>query len=272
MSDTGGVTSVERALRLMEALLDGPIGATGLAAVLGVSKATAFRLARTLEANGYVVQLEDTRYTLGPRCLMLAAWAFGHIDIRRELRWAEEELHAKTGETAMLSVQAGNDSVCIDSIPSNQSIVSVASVGEVWPAHTCSAGLAMLANDDKFRDLYLSHALAKATEHTITDPDALLPLLQDFRTRGYAVNHSYWRDGVSAVGAVVHEASGKPVAALSVMLPSFRLDESGESALGSLVADVATRASARLGYRGRAPSDLPQASRNAGADGVPSPR
>lgn len=255
VNDMGSVTSVERALRLMEALLDGPMGATGLASALGVSKATAFRLARTLEANGYVVQLEDTRYTLGPRCLMLGAWAFGHIDIRRELRWAEEELHEKTGETVLLSVQAGDESVCIDSIPSTRSIVSVASVGEVWPAHSCSAGLAMLAEDDKFRELYLSRKLEKATKHTVVDQQKLNKMLAEFRALGYSVNHSYWREGVSAVGAVVHDATGKPVAALSVMLPSFRLEQEGDvESLGELVSHVAVRASQRLGYRGRPPS------------------
>lgn len=249
VTEDGGVSSVERALRILEALLDGPIGATALAARIGVSKATAFRLARTLQANGYVVQLEDSRYTLGPRCLMLAAWAFGHIDIRRELRWAEEELHAKTGETILLSVQAGPESVCIDSIPSKQSVVSVASVGEVWPAHTCSSGLAFLADDDEFCNAYLKQAMKRATAHTVTDPDALRQMLTQFRQTGYSVNKSYWREGVCAVGAVVHDASGKGVAALSVMLPEFRLEETGVDTLGNLVTDVAARASSRLGYR-----------------------
>lgn len=251
MVEPAGVTSVERALRLMEALLDGPMGATGLAAMLGVSKATAFRLARTLEANGYVVQLDDSRYTLGPRCLMLAAWAFGHVDIRRELRWAIEELHEKTSETAMISVQAGNDSVCIDSIPSNQPVVSMAAVGEVWPAHTCSAGLAMLSQDEEFRELYLSQPLEKATSHTVVDADALRRMLQKFQKSGYSVNNSYWREGVSAVASVVNDATGKPVAALSIMLPTFRLKVHGVETLGALVRDVAARSSARLGYRGR---------------------
>lgn len=250
MAEDNGVTSVERALRLMEALLDGPEGATSLAAKLGISKATAFRLARTLQSVGYVVQGDDSRYSLGPRCLMFATWAFGHIDIRRELRWAEEELNSRTGETALLSVQAGRDSVCIDSIPSTQGIVSVASVGAVWPAHTCSSGLAFLAEDAQFREAYLQLPLTAETEYTIADPAALRTLLSEFKKLGYSVNRAYWRDGVFAVGAVVRDASSKPVAALSVMMPEFRLVESGVETLGDLVLDVAGRASARLGYRG----------------------
>lgn len=253
MSTTGGVAAVERALQLMEALLDGPEGATALAARLGVSKATAFRLARTLQGMGYVVQQEDTRYALGPRCLMLAAWAFGHIDIRRELRWAEEELHEKTGETALLSVLAGRDSVCIDSIPSKHSVVSVATVGEVWPAHTSSSGLAFLADDEALLDLYLAEPIEAVTSQT-PDKQAVRALVEKARADGYAVNRGYWRDGVSAVGAVVHDATGKAVAALSVMMPDFRLDEAGAEELGRLVSDVCSRASTRLGFRATNPT------------------
>jgi DNA-binding IclR family transcriptional regulator len=247
---TEGITSVDRALHLMEALLDGPEGATALAARLGVSKATAFRLARTLQSNGYVVQLDDSRYTLGPRCLMLAAWAFGHIDIRRELRWAEEELHERTGETVLLSVLAGRDSVCIDSIPSKHSVVSVATVGDVWPAHTCSAGIAFLADDASLLDLYLQQPLLGATKNTITNAAELRGLVKSARQDGYGVNRAYWRDGVSAVGALVHDAAGKSIAALSVMMPEFRLEVHGVESLGAMVSDVAVRASERLGYRG----------------------
>jgi len=253
MSSNGGIASVERALHLMESLLDGPEGATALAARLGVSKATAFRLARTLQSNGYVVQLEDSRYTLGPRCLMLAAWAFGHIDVRRELRWAEEEIYERTGETVLLAVLAGRDSVCIDSIWSKQSVVSVAAVGEIWPAHVSSSGLAFLADDEALLELYLDQPLQGATKHSVTDPAALRRIVAQYRAAGYAVNRGFWREGVCAVGAVVHDSSGKAVASLSAMMPEFRLEETGVEDLGRLIVDVAERASERLGYRGRAP-------------------
>lgn len=253
MGADNGVASVRRALQLMEALIDGPVGATGLAAQLGFSKATAFRLARTLEAEGYVVQLEDSRYSLGPRCLMLAAWAFGRIDIRRELRWAIEELHQKTGETAYLTVNAGREVVCIDSIPSERSTVaSPTTVGEVWPVHACAPGIAFMAEDEAFMELYLQQDLAPATPQTMTDPQQVREMVRHVQQRGYAVNHSWWREGVFAVSAVVHDATGKAVAALGLMMPEVRQDLDDDD-LGHLIVDVAERSSTRLGYRrGRA--------------------
>lgn len=257
MAADGGVASVKRALHLMEALLDGPVGATALAAKLDVSKATAFRLARTLQSEGYVVQLEDSRYTLGPRCLMLAAWAFGRIDIRRELRWAEEELHERTGETAYLTVLAGRECVCIDSIPSARtSVVSPANVGEVWPVHACATGIAFMAADTPFMELYLQQELRAATPHTVTDPDRIRDLVEQTKVDGYAVNHSWWREGVFAISSVVHDATGRPIAALGLMMPEVR-QQDDDKALGELMADVAARASLRFGYRGQESPSAP---------------
>lgn len=253
MGSDGGVASVKRALHLMEALLEGPVGATALASKLDVSKATAFRLARTLQSEGYVVQLEDTRYALGPRCLMLAAWAFGRIDIRRELRWALEELHAKTGETSYLTVLAGRECVCIDSIPSDlTSAVSLAAVGEVWPVHATSTGFVFMAADMPFMDLYLQQQdkLEPATSHTLTNADEIRAEVARVRERGYCVNHSWWREGVFAVSSVVHDATSRPIAALGLMMPKVRHHD-GDEALGELMADVASRASIRLGFRGQ---------------------
>lgn len=259
MGADGGVASVKRALHLMEALLEGPVGATALAAKLGVSKATAFRLARTLQSEGYVVQLEDSRYALGPRCLMLAAWAFGRIDIRRELRWALEELHEKTGETAYLTVLAGRECVCIDSIPSEQvSAVSLAAVGEVWPVHATSIGFVFMAADIPFMDLYLQQPekLVPATSHTLTNPDEIRAEVARVQERGYCVNHSWWREGVFAISSVVHDATTRPIAAIGLMMPSIR-HHGGDEALGELMVSVASRASTRLGYRGQSVSAVP---------------
>lgn len=249
MAPDGSVASVKRALHLMEALLEGPVGATALAARLGVSKATAFRLARTLQTEGYVVQLEDSRYALGPRCLMLAAWAFGRIDIRRELRWAEEEIHERTSETAFITVLAGRECVVIDSIPSKRaSEVSPATVGEVYPVHASSSGLAFMAADPPFMELFLQEELTAATARTLTDPASVRAAVAEVRKRGYALNHSSWREGVFAASSAVHDATGRAIAALGVMMPEVRL-EIPDHAIGEILADVAGRASARLGYR-----------------------
>ena len=75
----------------------------------GCAKATAFRLARTLQARGFVVQNQDSSYRLGPRCLLLATGVHTSFDVRREALPTMEALRDATGETVQLTVLEGFD-------------------------------------------------------------------------------------------------------------------------------------------------------------------
>src|SRR5687767_6462921 len=77
-AETGSATlsSVDRALSMVELLAEeGHLNVTQLADRLGTGKATAFRLAHTLMARGWMVQDRDRRYRLGPGILGVAAQA-----------------------------------------------------------------------------------------------------------------------------------------------------------------------------------------------------
>lgn len=69
------VTSVRRALELLDAFgIDEPrLSMAELARRTKLAKTTALRLARTLEASGYLVQLDDSHWRLGPSTAWLAA-------------------------------------------------------------------------------------------------------------------------------------------------------------------------------------------------------
>ncbi len=140
------LTSVDRALRLLEELArHGPLGATELANRTGCAKATAFRLARTLQARGFVVQNQDSSYRLGPRCLLLATGVHTSFDVRREALPAMEALRDETGETVQLTVLEGSDVVYVEQVPSSKPVRSVGTMGQRAPAHTVSGGLSQLA-------------------------------------------------------------------------------------------------------------------------------
>jgi DNA-binding IclR family transcriptional regulator len=246
-----GVSSVERALSLLEHLGEGGnLGATELAARLGVAKATAFRLARTLQRCGYVVQDPDATYRLGPRCLTLAAGAASRIDLRTELRPVLEALHAVTDETIQLTVLSGRDVIYIEQLLSRQPVLSVSTIGGRSPPHCVSPGLAQLAamNEDQL-EAFLVEPLQRYTDSTITDPDRLREELAAIRRRGYAVNRGGFRPDVGGTGAIIRDHQGRPAAAISVCVPMFRFDRMDIAVLGAHVRRAAAEASRSLGLR-----------------------
>jgi DNA-binding IclR family transcriptional regulator len=247
-----GVGSVGRALQLLEELAqEGSLGATDLAARLGTAKATAFRLARTLQGRGYVVQDPDATYRLGPSCLRLGDAARGGMDLRVGMRPILEALHAVTEETIQLTILSGREVIYLDQLLSPKPVLSVSRIGARSPAHGVSPGLALLAalSDDQL-EAFLLEPLDRYTDSTITDPERLRAEIAIIRRRGYAVNRGGFRQDVGGVGAAVLDHHAHPVAAISVCVPVYRLDQMQIGELGSHVRRAAAQASRSLGLRG----------------------
>ena len=246
-----GIASVNRALLLLEELAEaGSLGATELAGRLDTTKTTSFRLARTLQARGYVVQDPDSTYRLGPRCLTLGDSARRGMDLRAGLRPTLEALHALTEETIQLTVLSGREVIYLDQLLSPKPVLSVSQIGARSPAHCVSPGLALLAAlPDDDLEAFLLGPLERHTDRTITDPDALRAEIAAARRRGYTVNLGGYRPDVGGVGAAILDHQANPVAAISVCVPTYRLERLDLGQLGSHVRRAANEASESLGLR-----------------------
>jgi DNA-binding IclR family transcriptional regulator len=239
------LSSVDRALRLLEELArSGPLGATELANRTGCAKATAFRLARTLQARGFVVQNQDSSYRLGPRCLLLATGVHTSFDVRHEALPAMEALRDETGETVQLTVLDGADVIYVEQVTSVKTVRSVGTMGQHAPAHCVSSGLAQLAElpFDRVRAL-LPSPLPRPTTASIPSLERLAVELDRVRVRGFGINRGGFRHDVGGVGATVRDAHGRPVAGLNICVPLFRLEELGIDRLGALVVRAAAEVS-----------------------------
>ena len=234
------LTSVDRALRLLEELArSGPLGATELANRTGCAKATAFRLARTLQARGFVVQNR-----LGPRCLLLATGVHTSFDVRHEALPVMEALRDESGETVQLTVLDGADAIYVEQVTSPKPVRSVGTMGQRAPAHCVSGGLSQLATlpFGRVRAL-LPHPLPRPTPASIPSLERLAAELDRVRSRGFAINRGGFRHDVGGVGASVLDAHGRAVGALNICVPLFRLEELGIDRLGSLVIHAAAEVS-----------------------------
>jgi DNA-binding IclR family transcriptional regulator len=239
------LTSVDRALRLLEELArSGPLGATELANRTGCAKATAFRLARTLQARGFVVQKLDSSYRLGPRCLLLATGVHTSFDVRHEALPVMEALRDESGETVQLTVLDGADAIYVEQVTSPKPVRSVGTMGQRAPAHCVSGGLSQLATlpFGRVRAL-LPDPLPRPTPASIPSLERLAAELDRVRSRGFAINRGGFRHDVGGVGASVLDAHGRAVGALNICVPLFRLEELGIDRLGSLVIRAAAEVS-----------------------------
>ena len=221
------VTSVDHALQLATILqVEGALTVTAAAQRLGVARSTAHRLLTTLVYRDFAVQAEDRSYSAGP-VLALGIHTQSRADSVRALAMPHlAALVDRTGESANLTVLAGDRVRFVGSVESQQPLRVGNREGTVFPAHLTSGGKAMLAElaDETVRELHSPERWGERTEPR-PDPAQLLRELESVRRSGVAMNAGATEDGVTAIGVAVHLAPGPAQAAVSVSLPTLRFSE-----------------------------------------------
>ncbi|GAA4913095.1 hypothetical protein GCM10023405_39780 [Streptomonospora salina] len=151
--------------------------------------------------------------------------------LRRVCRPHLERLVERTRESANVVVPAGTEVRFIATVESDHVLRVGDRMGRSVPAHLASGGKAILAAlpPEEVAELY-----SGAEE---VDPARLRTELALVRDRGFAINDQRTETGVTAIGAAVTDASGAPMAALSLALPTARFDREALPAWsGTLIA------------------------------------
>jgi DNA-binding IclR family transcriptional regulator len=251
--DASQVQSVDRALLVLELLArHGELGVTELAAELAVHKSTAFRLVTALERRDLVHQIADRgKYRLGLGILRLASATTGRLEVSREGREICERLAHDLGETVNIAILEDGAAVNVLQEYGNSSVMTRNWIGRRTPLHATSSGKVLLAfADETLRKSVLTATLETLTEHTHTDPDALLRELAEVAGRGWASTNEELELGLTAVSGPIRDGGGRVVAAVSVSGPSYRLTPDSFGAVAEQLLEGAAEISSRMGYFG----------------------
>jgi DNA-binding IclR family transcriptional regulator len=220
------VQSVERAIDILAALSDGPHNLTEITALTRLSKGTAFRLLASLSYRNLVVKDPSNNvYTLGPGALHLLQGVMSGLGAFASVgRPALSRLWEQTGETVTLHARLMHERVCIDEIPSPQALRYTYTIGSVAPLSVGAAGKVLLAaiDDPAERARVLqSLQLARLTDNSIVDRDALVREVEKTRRTGWATSAGERVIGAAAVSVPV--SGWGTVVSLSVLGPAARM-------------------------------------------------
>jgi DNA-binding IclR family transcriptional regulator len=245
-----GTQSVQRAMRLLQAVAAGPPPRLHqLAREVGLNKSTALRLLSALE-SAEMVQRSAGGYRLGPGLVRLASQTLGSAGLQAAAGPTLQALAAETRETATLEVLVGDEVLILDEVVGSHVIAAMPSRGTRWPAHATSTGKVLLAALGAAElEARLPARLAAHTPRTITDRAALRRELARVRGRGYATAVEELEPGFVAAGAAVHGVDGAVVAAISVGGPRGRLVSTTLARIGGRLPGAAAAISERLGWR-----------------------
>lgn len=222
---TAGVQSVERAFELLEliARAGGEAALSEIAAETSLPLPTIHRLLRTLVGIGYVRQLANRRYSLGPRLIRLGEVA------NRQLGALStpilKSLVSELGESANIAVLDGDMVTYISQAQSPHSMRMITEVGRRSSLHGTGVGKAILAelDDERVQRLVNQAGMRPHTPKTISSLSQLFNELDAVRARGYAIDEEEQELGVRCLAMAV---PGAPTPmAISISGPITRVTE-----------------------------------------------
>lgn len=247
-----GLKTIEKALMVFKCFAQGEtsLGTTELANRLDTNVTTMSRVLSTIKKQGFLEQDPRTRrYRLGPAMVELAQAVYRSLDggvadvaapIANKLRdEVEERIHlevlsganiylayvAETPKPISLKIQAGD---------------------QVIPnAHSGAKAIVAFSRPDVI-DYWLAQDLPSFTKNTITNPDELRKKYEEIRENGIAYDYGEYLEEVNAVGAPIFNHKNDPVAALIIVVPSYRMRKKWNPRHIAKLKDAANAISSKL--------------------------
>jgi len=249
------VQVLDRALAILNALATAGHDASlvELAETVKLHKSTVHRLVMILERDRMVERDPRTgRYHLGLRLFELGTIAMASFNISEKAHRHLERIGYEVHETVHLCILDGGEVLYLDKIEPSRSVRMACQIGRRNPAHCTAVGKAMLAclAEREVDDILRQHGLPRRTPKTITTPAELKAELKAVRERGYSIDNEEVEEGVRCVGAAVLDHSGRPLAAISVSAPAFRLPLDKAPVVAASICRAAQALSEESGYKG----------------------
>jgi DNA-binding IclR family transcriptional regulator len=247
------VQSVDRSLGLLELLASYPNGISiaDLSKASQLHKSTVHRLLNTLVYKGFVKQNQaDNTYKLSLKLFELGASVINDHSLREVASPHLKALRDATGEVVHLVIPEPPYIIYIDKFDSKETIRMHSSIGKRSPMYCTSVGRAILStySDEKIRAIWNQSHIQKLTDHTITEFEPFLHMINQVRQNGYAEDNEENELQVRCFGAPIKDYTGETVAAISISTPIIRLDDTRIDQFKQLIIEYSRKISKELGY------------------------
>jgi DNA-binding IclR family transcriptional regulator len=244
--------TVDRALRLLLLYeeVDQEYRVGEMAAMLGVDKSSASRLAATLANRGFLERAPGSEaFRIGPELGRLGVLSAGGSHNLIELaRRPMENLAAETAETVNLARLEDRKVVNIAQVDGAHLVGVGDWTGWKTEPHATANGKVLLAfTENTPENISLQTPLEAFTEQTITNSKDLRSELDRVRSEGWASTLGELEDGFNGVAVPVSDALGRCRASLSVSGPVYRMPPARLPEIAVLCKKAAEDISASLG-------------------------
>lgn len=250
-----GAKSLQKALALLRLFTPANPTRTGpeLAGLTGMHKTSTYRMLATLCHERFLERNEATgEYSVGSAIYELGSLYLSTNTLLRAARPVVQLLNELTKEATNLSILEDGYITLVMREESKYEFRWGRHVGSVMPAHPSAMGKALLSelSEEEIDAIYPGEQLEQVTPNSPASKTQLKAELAEIRRTGVSFDFEGSAQWVVGIGAVVRNHTGRAVAAVSVALPTFRLDEDIQLRLAGIVKRGAGLISYRLGHTG----------------------
>jgi IclR family acetate operon transcriptional repressor len=214
---------LRRALRVLEALagMEQPASLLAIAAAVDLSKASAYRVLRTLQDEGYVDHLGRRGYRIGSRSIALASLIGPRPALLQRAHPVLAKLAATSQESAALYLRSGEHRVLVlRAEPNTDPRRHRVRVGERAPLTSGCGGRVILAHLPAKQAAAVIETNARGRRRAEIERE-----LVTIRADGYALSFSENHRHYNGIAAALLD-DGHPLGALAIGGPDERLSES----------------------------------------------
>jgi IclR family pca regulon transcriptional regulator len=219
--------SLEKGLSVIEAFSAERtrLAITDVSTLTGLDRATARRCLLTLSELGYA-DYDGKYFRLTPRILRLGTACLATMPLPAMVQPLLDQLSAEIRQSTSVSILDDWEIVYVARAAQNRLMSISLMPGSRLPAYCTSMGRILLASlaNDKVRDLLNNHPPIRRTEKSVTDPRAIIELLEQIRADGYAIIDQEIELGLRSIAVPLFDSRNRVVAALNVGVAAVEAD------------------------------------------------
>lgn len=226
-SDPYYMESLARGLSVIRAFGKGrsPLSGAEVAAVTGLSRASARRCLHTLHVLGYAAPANGG-FELTPAVLALGQAYLGTSSIAMTAEPVLERVSGRLQEATAVAVLDRDEIVFVARVATRRILSVEIAVGSRLPAACTASGRVLLAygSNEQLVRFFSQVRLTRRTDRTIVDRKELRAEIDRVRAQGHAIVDQELELGLRSIAVPIHRHDGAVVAALNVGVQAGRVE------------------------------------------------
>lgn len=254
ISTKNSMRSLVRAISVMQSFTPNELelGGVDIARKVGIPKTTAYRILETLAEGGLLERNEKTgKYAIGPVFYALGRLYLSTTDVLKTAEPVIETLNELTNESVHMGIFVKGDVILVIQEESRHAVRYAPPAGTLIPAYASAIGKVFLSEltEAELDRLYPEERLRPLTKKTVASKTELRERLEQIRKTGVSIEQEGTYEGIEGIASVIHDASGRAVAAMVFPIPTYRMNQSYRERLATLIKLGCSLTSYRLGYQ-----------------------